>query len=122
MATISALLHHKMDFFWTGFYLLHEGKLQVGPYQGSLACIDLKNDTGVCWAAITRKQTVIVPDVHDFPGHIACDSRSQSEIVVPLFNAEGQITGVLDIDSATLSTFDETDALWLEKLVKLIHG
>ena len=122
MATISALLHHKMDFFWTGFYLLHEGKLQVGPYQGSLACIDLKNDTGVCWAAITRKQTVIVPDVHDFPGHIACDSRSQSEIVVPLFNAEGHITGVLDIDSATLSTFDETDALWLEKLVKLIHG
>lgn len=122
MATISTLLHHKMDFFWTGFYLLHEGKLQVGPYQGSLACIDLKNDTGVCWAAITRKQTVIVPDVHDFPGHIACDSRSQSEIVVPLFNAEGQITGVLDIDSATLSTFDETDALWLEKLVKLIHG
>lgn len=122
MATISALLHHKMDFFWTGFYLLHEGKLQVGPYQGSLACIDLKNDTGVCWAAITRKRTVIVPDVHDFPGHIACDSRSQSEIVVPLFNAEGHITGVLDIDSATLSTFDETDALWLEKLVKLIHG
>lgn len=122
MATISALLHHKMGFFWTGFYLLHEGKLQVGPYQGSLACIDLKKDTGVCWAAITRQQTVIVPDVHDFPGHIACDSRSQSEIVVPLFNAKGQITGVLDIDSATLNTFDETDAFWLEKLVKLIHG
>ena len=122
MATISALLHHKMGFFWTGFYLLHEGKLQVGPYQGSLACIDLKKDTGVCWAAIACQQTIIVPDVHDFPGHIACDSRSQSEIVVPFFNAEGQITGVLDIDSDTLNTFDETDAFWLEKLVKLIQG
>jgi L-methionine (R)-S-oxide reductase len=122
MATISALLHHKMGFFWTGFYLLKEGKLQVGPYQGSLACIDLKKDTGVCWAAIMRQQTVIVPDVHDFPGHIACDSKSQSEIVVPLYNLDGKIIGVMDIDSATLNTFDETDAVWLEKLVKLING
>lgn len=122
MATISALLHHKMGFFWTGFYLLKEGKLQVGPYQGSLACIDLKKDTGVCWAAIMRQQTVIVPDVHDFPGHIACDSKSQSEIVVPLYNLDGKIIGVMDIDSATLNTFDETDAIWLEKLVKLING
>ena len=121
MATIIALLHHKMGFFWTGFYLLQDGKLQVGPYQGALACIDLKKDTGVCWAAINRQQTVIVPNVHDFPGHIACDSRSKSEIVVPVILHEGRITGVLDIDSDTLNAFDQTDAVWLEKLVNLIH-
>ncbi|NOU46099.1 MAG: GAF domain-containing protein [Bacteroidales bacterium] len=122
MATLSALLHHKMKFFWTGFYLLHEGKLQVGPYQGALACIDLKKDTGVCWAAINQKQTVVVPDVHDFAGHIACDSRSQSEIVVPVFMHDGSIIGVLDIDSDERNSFDETDARWLEKLVKLIRA
>ena len=121
MATIIALLHHKMGFFWTGFYLLQDGKLQVGPYQGALACIDLKKDTGVCWAAINRQQTVIVPNVHDFPGHIACDSRSKSEIVVPVILHEGRITGVLDIDSDTFNAFDQTDAVWLEKLVNLIH-
>lgn len=122
MATISAVLHHKMDgFFWTGFYLLQDDKLQVGPYQGSLACINLAKDTGVCWAGINRRETVIVPDVHAFPGHIACDGRSQSEIVVPLFNIQGEITGVLDVDSDSLATFDETDAYWLEKIVELVY-
>ncbi len=122
MATISAVLHHKMDgFFWTGFYLLQDDKLQVGPYQGSLACINLAKDTGVCWAGINRRETIIVPDVHAFPGHIACDGRSQSEIVVPLYNIQGEITGVLDVDSDSLATFDETDAYWLEKIVELVY-
>ncbi|GAB1419075.1 GAF domain-containing protein [Bacteroidales bacterium] len=123
MATIAAVLHHKMDtFFWTGFYLLHEGRLQVGPYQGSLACIDLARDTGVCWASIKQKHSVIVDDVHAFPGHIACDSRSQSEIVVPLFDINGVVIGVLDVDSSELAAFDETDRLWLEKIVKLVYN
>ena len=123
MATAVALLHHKIDyFFWTGFYLLDDGELIVGPYQGSLACIKLKKDTGVCWAGINRGETVIVPDVHQFPGHIACDSRSNSEIVVPLKDATGTITGVLDVDSKELGSFDETDAKWLEKIVRVIYG
>ncbi len=121
MATIVAILHHKMDsYFWTGFYLLHDGKLQVGPYQGSLACIDLQKDTGVCWAGVNRGETLIVEDVNQFPGHIACDSRSQSEIVVPLRNSEGNIIGVLDVDSSDLAAFDEVDAQWLEKIVSLV--
>jgi GAF domain-containing protein len=122
MATVVAVLHHKMDhFFWTGFYLLHEGKLQVGPYQGSLACIDLKKDTGVCWAAVNKNDTVIVDDVHAFPGHIACDARSRSEIVVPLKDKAGNIVGVLDADSKEKASFDDVDAKWLEKIVRLIR-
>lgn len=122
MATIVAVLHHKMDyFFWTGFYLLQDGKLQVGPYQGSLACIDLKKDTGVCWAGLNSLSTVVVEDVHAFPGHIACDSRSKSEIVIPLKNLSGQIVGVLDVDSSEEASFDETDAEWLEKIVRLVY-
>jgi L-methionine (R)-S-oxide reductase len=122
MATIVAVLHHKMDhFFWTGFYLLQEGKLQVGPYQGSLACIDLQKDTGVCWAGITQQKALVVPDVHAFPGHIACDSRSNSEIVLPLYNASGQLVGVLDVDSEIKNAFDETDAIWLEKIIGLVY-
>lgn len=123
MATIVAVLHHKFDyFFWTGFYLLDNGELIVGPYQGSLACIKLRKDTGVCWAGINRGETVIVPDVHQFPGHIACDSRSNSEIVVPLKDASGTIIGVLDVDSKEFDSFDETDAKWLEKIVGIIDG
>ena len=122
MATINAVLHHKMDyFFWTGFYLLQDGKLQVGPYQGSLACINLAKDNGVCWAAINRNETVVVDDVHVFPGHIACDSRTNSEIVVLLKNRAGNTVGVLDVDSAEKASFDQTDALWLEKIVKLVY-
>jgi len=117
MATIVAVLHHKMDyFFWTGFYLLDNGELIVGPYQGSLACIKLKKDTGVCWAGINRGETVVVPDVHQFPGHIACDSRSNSEIVVPLKDSTGRIIGVLDVDSREFGSFDEVDERWLEKI------
>ena len=121
MATICAVLHHKMDyFFWTGFYLLQKGKLQVASYQGPLACIDLKKDQGVCWAGISSKETVIVGNVEEFPGHIACDSRSSSEIVVPVKDADQKIIGVLDVDSTSLNSFDEVDAEWLEKIVRLI--
>ena len=120
MATIIAVLHNKIDyFFWTGFYLLDKGELVVGPYQGSLACIKLKQNTGVCWAGINQGKTLIVPDVHAFPGHIACDSRSKSEIVVLLKNNKGRINGVLDVDSKELDSFDETDARWLEKILEL---
>ena len=121
MATINAVLYHKMDyFFWTGFYLLQEGKLQVGPYQGSLACINLARDTGVCWAAINQQKPVVVDDVETFPGHIACDSRSKSEIVIPLKNKEENIYGVMDVDSAVTASFDEVDVKWLVKITELI--
>ena len=123
MATICAVLHHKMDgFFWTGFYCLTEGELIVQTYQGPVACQILKKDTGVCWAAINQQKTVVVADVHLFPGHIACDSRSNSEIVVPLRNAQGGIVGVLDVDSEKKGTFDDTDALWLEKITALVYA
>jgi len=123
MATINAVLYHKMqDFFWIGFYLLQEGKLQVGPYQGSLACINLAKDKGVCWAAINSEKIMLVADVEVFPGHIACDSRSKSEVVVPLKNKLGEIIGVLDVDSKDLNSFDDTDVVWLEKIVALVYG
>ena len=121
MATIIAVLHHKMDyFFWTGFYLLHNKKLQVGPYQGSLACINLKKDNGVCWSAINQKKIVVVDDVRKFPNHIACDSRSLSEIVIPIKDKASNIIGVMDVDSSELNSFDEVDKYWLDKIVKLI--
>ena len=121
MATIAAVLHHKMDgFFWTGFYLLSNGNLFVGPYQGPVPCQVLAKDTGVCWTGINQGKTIIVPDVEQFPGHIACDSRSRSEIVVPVRNKEGLIIAVLDVDSKHLEQFDETDAAGLEKIIGLI--
>jgi len=122
MATIVAVLHHKMDyFFWTGFYLLENGEMTVNIYQGSVACQILKKDKGVCWSAFNKKETVIVNDVYLFPGHIACDSRSNSEIVVPFKNKNGEIIGVLDIDSKEKSSFSEVDALWLEKILDLVY-
>jgi len=122
MATLCALLYHKMDdFFWCGFYRLKEGELTVGPYQGSLACLVLEKHTGVCWAAIDRKTTVVVPDVHRFPGHIACDPRSRSEIVIPLKSRNGEIVGVLDVDGDKPSAFDDVDGEELEKIVGLIY-
>jgi GAF domain-containing protein len=122
MSTIAAVLHHKFDyFFWTGFYLITEGELIVGPYQGEVACIKLKKDTGVCWAGINRKETIIVPNVHEFTGHIACDSRSNSEIVVPVKDKTGKIIGVLDVDSKDFNSFDEADKEGLEKIVELIY-
>jgi GAF domain-containing protein len=121
MATIVAVLHHKMDyFFWTGFYLLDNGQMTVNLYQGPVACQILEKDKGVCWAAFNKKETVVVEDVNNFPGHIACDSRSNSEIVVPFRNSHGDLLGVLDIDSSEKASFSEVDAQWLEKILKLI--
>ncbi len=123
MVTINAILHHKMDgFFWTGFYLLKEGELRVGPYQGPVACQILKKNTGVCWTSINNNKPIIVPDVEKFPSHIACDSRSKSEVAVPLLDKDLHIIGVLDVDSKEPGNFDETDAEWLGKIVGLIYG
>ncbi|MGM0621560.1 MAG: GAF domain-containing protein [Bacteroidota bacterium] len=122
MATIIAVLHHKMDtFFWTGFYRIENGLMTVFMYQGPVACQVLEKDKGVCWAAFNKKEAVVVEDVHLFPGHIACDSRSKSEIVVPLKNENGEIIGVLDVDSSQKAAFDEVDARWLEKILELIY-
>ena len=123
MATIVAVLHHKMDyFFWTGFYLLENGEMTVNMYQGPVACQILEKDKGVCWAAFNKKETVLVEDVHQFPGHIACDSRSSSEIVVPLKNKAGEVIGVLDVDSSKKAAFNKVDAKWLEKILELVNS
>ena len=123
MATITAVLHNKMKpFFWTGFYLLSPpDALLVGPYQGPLACLVLRRGKGVCWAAVEAGKPIVVRNVHEFPGHVACDSRSQSEIVVPMFDPSGRVAGVLDVDSDQLNAFDQIDALWLEKIVALVQ-
>lgn len=122
MATISALLYHKMpDFFWCGFYRMINGELTVGPYQGPLACLVLKKDTGVCWAGINEEKPIVVPDVEKFPGHISCDSRSKSEIVVPVRDRNGKVIAVLDVDSKEPDTFDEIDRECLEKIVALMN-
>jgi L-methionine (R)-S-oxide reductase len=123
MATVAALLHHKLPhFFWTGFYILDRGELTIGPYQGTLACLVLAKNQGVCWAAVNRRETVVVPDVHQFPGHIACDSRSASEIVVPLFDARHDVWAVLDVDGRARDAFSEIDREGLEKIVGLISA
>jgi GAF domain-containing protein len=124
MATISNLLHHAFDYyFWTGFYPVDPAKkdeLVIGPYQGSLGCVRIPFGQGVCGTAAARRETVIVPDVHEFPGHIACDSRSESEIVVPVFDPKGRLIAVFDVDSDKKSMFDETDAKALERIMKRV--
>ncbi len=123
MSTIIAVLHHKMNsFFWTGYYFLKEGDLVVGPYQGPVACQVLTKNEGVCWAGVNREKPIVVPDVSEFPGHIACDSRSKSEIVIPLYDNNGKIFGVLDIDSDKLNSFDETDEKELSRITDLIYS
>jgi L-methionine (R)-S-oxide reductase len=122
MSTIVALLHHKMtSFSWTGFYLLSDGNLIVGPYQGPLACQLLEKNRGVCWTGINEAKNIIVPDVTRFQGHIACDPRSRSEIVIPIRDRQNDITGVLDVDSEIIENFDEIDAAYLEKISKLVY-
>ena len=122
MATICALLHHKMpSFFWTGFYRLNTGQLVVGPYQGPLACAILDGPEGVCWTSIKENTTIIVPDVHAFEGHVACDARSKSEIVVPVREPAGNIVAVLDVDADELDVFTETDRAGLEAIVGLVY-
>jgi L-methionine (R)-S-oxide reductase len=123
MATAAALLHHKQPhFFWTGFYRLVGGELVVGPYQGPLACAVLPGPAGVCWAAVQRGESILVPDVHAFPGHVACDSRSRSEVVVPLRDASGAIVGVLDVDSDRPDAFGPEDVRGLEAIAALVHA
>ena len=120
ISTIVAILHHKFDyFFWTGFYRLVDDELTVCCYQGSVACLVLEKHKGVCWTAVDEQKTQIVADVRKFPGHIACDSRSASEIVVPVWK-DGEIVAVLDVDSKELDSFDKIDTENLEKIVKLI--
>jgi len=121
MATIAAVLSNKFDyFFWCGFYFVYTDKLIVGPYQGPVACQVLQG-TGVCLASVTQNKSIVVPDVHEFPGHIACDSRSNSEIVVPVRDPEGNILAVLDVDSASFNSFDETDRIHLEIITALVY-
>jgi GAF domain-containing protein len=118
MATMSCLLHQGFGHLWVGFYrVVAPQLLRVGPYQGSLGCLEIRFGSGVCGEAASRLETVIVPDVESFPGHITCDARSRSEIVVPVFDGSGALIAVLDIDSAHLAAFDEVDARGLERLV-----
>lgn len=119
MANMASMLHETFGFWWTGFYRVIDGMLVLGPFQGPLACTRIKKGKGVCGTAWATEQTQVVPDVDQFPGHIACSSASKSEIVVPI-RKDGEIIAVLDIDSAELSTFDEIDQLWLEKMVQLL--
>lgn len=122
LATIEAVLHHKMPaFFWTGVYVLEEGELIVRSYQGPVACQKLKAHTGVCWVAIDTGKTVIVGNVEEFPGHIACNPASKSEIVVPLRDREGNIFGCLDIDSDRYHAFDEEDEKGLAKILSILY-
>jgi L-methionine (R)-S-oxide reductase len=119
MATISCLVHHAFGHLWTGFYRVVEpGRLlRVGPYQGTLGCLEIPFGQGVCGAAAADRRTVIVPDVELFPGHITCDSRARSEIVTPVFDSGGSLLAVFDVDSEHLAAFDGNDAAGLERLV-----
>jgi GAF domain-containing protein len=121
MATVAALLHHKMPHYsWTGFYIIAADDLVVGPYQGPLACQVLEKNKGVCWAGVKGRKVIIVPDVHKFPGHIPCDSLTNSEIVVPVFNKRNEVWAILDVDSRKLDAFSKIDEEWLKKIVRLI--
>lgn len=119
MANMAAFIHETFGFWWTGFYIVKDGQLVLGPFQGPVACTRIPFGKGVCGTAWKRQESIVVPDVELFPGHIACSSLSRSEIVVPIFHKE-EVLAVLDIDSKELSTFDETDRVWLEKIVRLL--
>lgn len=128
MANVAALLHETFGFWWTGFYRVDANQLVLGPFQGPLACTRIPFGRGVCGTAWQRQAAVVVPDVEQFPGHIACSSESRSEIVVPMFATDitsheitnRQVIAVLDIDSRELNTFDDTDRQWLEKITALM--
>lgn len=120
MANVAALLHSEFGFWWTGFYRVVNDELLLGPFQGPLACVHIGYGRGVCGTAWKERRTQVVPDVEQFPGHIACSSESRSEIVVPMFDANGNVTAVLDIDSRDLATFDQADQCYLERLVALM--
>lgn len=127
MANVAAMLHETFHFWWTGFYRVVDlqgpkdsQQLILGPFQGPLACTRIRRGRGVCGTAWDKDETQVVPNVDQFPGHIACSSASKSEIVVPIHDKKGEVVAVLDIDSAELNTFDETDKVWLEKIVTLL--
>lgn len=119
MANVAAMIHETFRFWWTGFYRVVGEQLVLGPFQGPLACSRIAYGRGVCGTAWKEARTQVVPDVEQFPGHIACSSASKSEIVVPLFK-DGKVVAVLDIDSEQLATFDEIDKLWLERIVEML--
>jgi L-methionine (R)-S-oxide reductase len=120
MSTINSVLAHTFsDFFWTGFYRVCGNRLVVGPYIGTVGCLQIEIGRGVCGTAAARRETVIVPDVTQFPGHIACDPNSKSEIVVPVFGPDGELIAVLDVDSDQLDAFHEEDRIGLERIVAL---
>ncbi len=120
MANVAAIIHEAFNFWWTGFYRVIDKELVLGPFQGPVACTRIAYGRGVCGTAWKEKKTIVVEDVHQFPGHIACSSASKSEIVVPIFK-DNQVVAVLDIDSEKLATFDNVDKEWLEKIVNLIQ-
>lgn len=127
MANVCAAIHETMGFFWTGFYCVKakacssEDELVLGPFQGPVACMHIGYGRGVCGTAWQQRQTIVVPDVEQFPGHIACSSLSRSEIVVPVFSADGKVLAVLDIDSKELATFDDTDRQHLETIIAILQ-
>ena len=118
MANICAAIHETMGFFWTGFYRVQGDELVLGPFQGPVACMHITFGRGVCGTAWKEQRTIVVPDVEQFPGHIACSSLSRSEIVVPVFSKDGTVVAVLDIDSKELATFDDIDRQYLETICK----
>lgn len=120
MANVCAALKEQFHFFWVGFYMVKGEELVLGPFQGPVACTRIKKGKGVCGASWAQEQTLIVPDVEVFPGHIACSAASKSEIVIPIIRNE-KVIGVLDVDSAELDSFDETDAAYLAKIIDLIE-
>jgi GAF domain-containing protein len=123
LANITAILKERFpNYFWVGFYLLKENHLLLGPFQGPPACMKLELANGVCATAVKTKQTIIVENVHQFPGHVACDKRSNSEIVVPVYNNKGDITAVLDVDSEKINDFDQTDQKGLEIIAASLKG
>jgi L-methionine (R)-S-oxide reductase len=123
MSTINAVLYHKMsNFFWIGFYFIKNNELIVGPYQGPLACQILPNPKGVCWHAVINRQPVTVPNVEAFPDHIACDSRSKSELVELIYNSKDEIIAVLDIDSNKLDQFDKDDIDGINTILTLLKS
>lgn len=121
MANVCAAIHETMGFFWTGFYRVKGDELVLGPFQGPVACMHIGFGRGVCGTAWKQREAIVVPDVEQFPGHIACSSLSRSEIVVPVFSKDGEVQAVLDIDSKELSTFDDTDRQYLEEICRSIH-
>ena len=120
MANLSAALKQAFDFFWVGFYRVIDKELVLGPFQGPIACTRIRMGRGVCGTAWKEQKTLVVPDVDQFPGHIACNAASRSEIVIPFYDSQANILGVLDIDSDTLNTFDEIDARYLNKMLQLL--